>query len=267
MGLWQAIVLGVVQGVTEFLPISSSAHLILIPKLTGWPDQGLAVDVAANTGTLLAVLLYCYRELRLMALDTARWLRRPRTLTPGAAFLLKLGLATVPVAIGGLLLQDWVGKEARNVDLIAATSIGFGLLLLAADLWGRKARGLEKLDLLGAFGIGLAQAVALLPGTSRSGATITAGLALGLDRDSAARFSFLLAIPVGLLVAANDLLKVLTGSLESAIWLPMITVAVVAGVTGYLGIHALVLWVRRQSLQVFVVYRLLLGVLLLVLWH
>jgi len=263
MPILRAVLLALVQGVTEFLPISSSAHLILVPYLFVWPDQGLAFDIATNTGTLLAVIVYFRRDL----LDLARGLLRPDGDTvegmPPRRLLWALAIGTLPVAAAGLALSDWVGSAARDPLIIAATSIGFGLLLWAADRLGRRRRDLDSLSLADALLIGLAQALALVPGTSRSGATMTAALALGYRRPAAARFSFLLAIPVGLLATGYDLLKVVLGEVPAGDLLPMAVGLVVAAVSAYLVIGGLLAWLQRQTMTPFVVYRVLLGVVIL----
>ncbi len=267
VSLLQALVLALVQGVTEFLPISSSAHLILVPVLFDWPDQGLAFDIATNTGTLLAVILYFRRDLGQLATGLWRHLRGASEVTvegmPPGRFLAAWILATVPVAVAGLLLADWVGTAGRSPLVIATTSIVFGLALAWADRAGARLRDLATLTLWDALWVGLAQAVALVPGTSRSGITITAALLLGYRRPAAARFSFLLAIPVGVLATGYDLLKVATGEVPAGDLVPMAVGLVVAAAAAYLVIGALLAWLRRQTLLPFVVYRVALGVVIL----
>jgi undecaprenyl-diphosphatase len=275
----RALVLGLLQGLTEFLPISSAAHLILVPRLLGWPDQGLAVDIAANTGTLLAVLVYFRRDLATLVLAGWRGRRSffevaavPETPDDAAGVdAARLGpwlvLGTLPVAIGGLLLADWVATEGREPLLIAWTTLVFGVVLLVAD---RRAvtpgRGLATLRWRDALWIGAAQALALVPGVSRSGITITAGLFAGLSRAAAARASFLLAIPVGLLVAAKDGLDLMRGELPPGGLLPLAIVTVVSALAGYAVIAFLLRFLRDRSLLVFVAYRLALAAVLFVLF-
>jgi undecaprenyl-diphosphatase len=268
MSILRAVVLALVQGVTEFLPISSSAHLILVPYLLGWPDQGLSFDIATNTGTLLAVVLYFRRDLAALA----RGLLRPAEHgevegMPPRRLLWALALGTVPVAAAGLAFHDWIATAGRDPLIIAATSIGFGVLLWAADHWGPRRRELGSLTLADAVLVGLAQALALVPGTSRSGVTMTAALALGYRRPAAARFSFLLAIPVGVLATGYDLLKVATGGVPPDDLLAMAVGMVVSAVSAYLVIGALLAWLERQTMTPFVVYRVALGlVILAVVW-
>lgn len=270
---WRALVLGVIQGITEFLPVSSAAHLILAPRLLGWPDQGLTFDIAANTGTLCAVLVYFRRDL---ASIVTSWWRAPPPPPLGTTAdgpedhrvdAARLGpwllLGTVPAAIAGVLVADWVATEGRDPRLIAWTTVVFGVLLLIAD---RRAsspgRPVSSLRWRDALWMGCAQALALAPGVSRSGVTMTAGLFVGLSRGGAARASFLLSVPVGLLVAAKDCLDMLQGEVPREALAPLVIVTVVSAIVGYLVIAFLLRFLRSRSLLVFVAYRLALGVAL-----
>lgn len=275
MSYLQAVVLALVQGITEFLPISSSAHLVLVPYLFGWPDQGLGFDVATNTGTLVAVMAYFRRELLALTSAGLRSLApRSRTsgsqaprLTEDARLAWAVALGTIPVAVAGLLAYDWVASAARSPTIVAATSIGFGLLLWWADQAGSRRRELESLSWLDAAVVGLAQALALIPGTSRSGITITAGLARGFTREDAARFSFLLYVPVGVLAAGKEVLDFVQEGGGGAPLGPVLVGFALSGLAAFVTIGALLAWVRRQSMTVFVVYRVFLGVAILaVLW-
>jgi undecaprenyl-diphosphatase len=250
--------------VTEFLPISSSAHLVLTSYLLGWRDQGLAFDVALNTATLLAVIVYFRRDLR--ALGAGVWTGRGEVEgMPPRRLAAALAVGTVPVAAAGLAFAGWLETAARDPRLIAAGSIGFGLALGAADRWGARRRELAGLGLGDALWIGLAQALALVPGTSRAGITLTAALALGFRRPEAARFSFLLAIPVGLLAAAWDGLKIARGEIPAADLLPTAVACAVAAVSAYLVIAGLLAWLQKGGLTLFVIYRVALGVAILAL--
>ena len=278
----QAILLALIQGVTEFLPISSSAHLILMPYVLGWEDHGLRFDVVTNAGTLLAAAVYFRRDLASAARemltsasgDSAlggrlRWSRlwRPRLwrprLKPG--LLRALLVASLPALVAGAVFYDWFATVARHPVIIASSSIAFGVLLWWADRVAERQRRLGDLSWGDSLWIGLSQALALLPGTSRSGITITAGLFRGLDRPSAARFSFLLAIPVGVLALAKDLLGLARGRLPAAELLPLALGFAVSAVSAYLVIGWLLAWLRRQDLTVFVVYRIAMGVVILAL--
>ena len=266
MNPWHAVLLAVVQGITEFIPVSSSAHLILVPFFLGWKDQGLHFDIATNTGTLLATLLYFRRDVG--DLVTGFFTGQAKAahggpLGPPRRLAIAIALGTIPAGIVGLLIHDWVATQARNPLLIAATSIVYGVLLWVADRVGRKDRELGDMTLAIAVVIGCAQALALIPGTSRSGITITAALLLGFARPAAARFSFLLSIPIGVLVGLKDAKDLMEERVTAAELVPMVIGAAVSAVVGYLVIAWLLAWLRRQSLTAFVVYRLLLGAVIL----
>jgi undecaprenyl-diphosphatase len=257
----QAVVLSLVQAVTEFLPISSSGHLILVPYFLGWPDQGLSFDVAAHLGTTLAVLAYFRAELidlvgGFFTGAPGRHDFAPRRLG------WSLVVGTIPAALAGLALEATIEARLRSPLLIAGTTLVYGLLLFVADRAGRQQRGLDDLGLRDALLIGLAQALALVPGTSRSGITITAALLLGFTRSAAARFAFLLFIPVGILAGGHDLLKLWRGG---ELWQQIVPVGIaitVSGLVGFLVIGWLLDWLRTRRLTPFVVYRVLLAVVI-----
>jgi undecaprenyl-diphosphatase len=269
MSLFEAFLLALVQGITEFLPISSSAHLILVPYLFGWPEHHLHFDIVTNAGTLLAAIFYFRHDLA-QALSSARrhlpWNAPPREEAADTGLprhlLWKVVLASIPALVAGSLLYHWFATTARHPLIIAGTSIGFGVLLLLADRFASSDRPLGKLGFGGSFLIGLAQAFALVPGTSRSGVTITAARLLGHDREAAARFSFLLAIPVGAAAFVKDLFEVHPEEIQAE-FLPLLLGFVVAGLSAYLVIGWLLEWLRRQTLTIFVVYRILLGLVIL----
>lgn len=256
----QTIVLALVQGLTEFLPISSSAHLILVPELLGWPDQGLAFDVAVHVGTLGAVLAYFYRDVLAILRG---WFG---TLTGHWSTEGKLGwlviAGTIPVGLAGLLGKDFIEAYLRSPIVIAWATIGFGILLGLADRVGKKIRTGDSLNWRDALLIGGSQALALIPGTSRSGITITTGLFLGLTPQAAARFSFLLSIP--LIVLAGGLeTKALLDSGNATLTLHAAVGALLAGVSAYLSIHFFLKLLARIGMLPFVIYRLILGGILL----
>jgi undecaprenyl-diphosphatase len=263
MPLTHAVVLALVQGLTEFLPISSSAHLILAPWVLGWPDQGLAFDVVVHLGTLTAVCVYFRSDLADVAAGWLRGLTRKGEAGPAAKLGWMIVAATVPVGLAGLALKGWVETVARNPTLIAATSIGFGLLLWAADRLGRRARPVERLGWGDALFVGLAQAVALVPGVSRSGSTMTAGLAAGLTREAAARFSFLLSVPVIALSGGLEMVELIRAGAGEATWLPMAVGFVVSAVSAYVCIKLFLAFLKDHGMGVFVAYRVALGVLIL----
>jgi undecaprenyl-diphosphatase len=255
----QSVALALVQALSEFLPISSSGHLILMPRLLGWSDQGLEFDIATNTGTLLAVVAYFRADLARMTRGAVDSLRRRDFDAPEGRLAWALALGTIPAAIVGLLIKEWVSTAARGWQLIAVNAVVYGLLLLAADQLGRKRRELVEIGRREGVLIGLAQALALVPGTSRSGVTMTAALGLGFTRDAAARFSFLLAVPIGVLVGGKQLFDLARGV---PIGVPADALAIgigVSAVAGYAVIALLLGWVRRRSLAVFAIYRLALA--------
>ena len=260
----QLLVLALVQGITEFLPISSSAHLILVPVLTDWPDQGLAFDIAVHLGTLVAVVGYFrQRVLRLVVAGA----RAPFTAEPGTdgrlAWLLVLG--TVPVGLAGLLLQDVVETSLRGPLVIAAASIAFGLLLWWSDRGGGGERDEDSLGWRDALVIGVFQAIALIPGTSRSGITMTAGLLLRLERAAAARFSFLLSIPVIVLSGLLQIVELLAGG-GRVDWATLLAGTVLAAIAAWTCIHLFLQFIERLGMTPFVVYRVALGLVLIALF-
>ena len=265
MELWQIIVLAVIQGVTEFLPISSSAHLILPSEILGWVDQGLAFDVAVHVGTLAAVVWYFRRTL--LQLTTA-WVTDTlhRRIGPDSSLAWAVMAGTVPAGLAGILLNDVIETTLRSGLVIAASTFGFGLVLWWSDLVGRRNRSLDGITLKNAVVIGVAQALALIPGTSRSGITITAALFLGFSREAAARFSFLLSVP---LILAAGLLKTLELAEQGGAtdWGSIAIGAGLSFISALVCIHLFLTFLERLGLLPFVIYRLLLGGLLFViLW-
>ena len=261
----QAIVLAVIQGISEFLPISSSGHLILVPRLLGWPDQGLVFDIATHVGSLLAVLVYFRKELTALLRAVPRLFTR-EALQPGtdAFLLLGLGLGTVPAAVAGLLLSDFVAGAARNPRLVAINLIVFGLLLGVADRVGRRTLEIAQVGWRHVVVVGCLQALALIPGTSRSGVTITGGLLTGLTRPAAASFAFLLYVPVMLLVTAKEIVDLAQGAGAGVGAVPLALGFGVSALTSFAVIAFLLRWLQRRTLLAFVVYRVMLGVLLLI---
>ena len=262
MDILQSIILGLLQGLTEFLPISSSAHLILLPKLLGWADQGLLYDVGAHFGSLLALLIYFRKDLARMA---AGWVD---SFSSGqnreARLVWCLVVATLPICLAGLLFHHVAGR-LRDPLIIAGATVLFGLLLWWADRSGKRQRALDDFHIRDALVIGLFQVLAMIPGTSRAGITITAGLMLGLNREAASRFSFLLAIPAILLASGNELLNV-TFSAIQVDWTALLTVAAVSFISAYLTIHWFLKLVERTGMLPYVIYRLFLGAVLFALF-
>ena len=263
MDIIQIIVLALVQGLTEFLPVSSSAHLILVPVLTSWQDQGLAFDVAVHAGTLTAVVLYFRKELSRMFVQWFASLGGRHSADSRLAWAVLIG--TVPVGLAGLLFKDVIEEHLRSPLVIATTTIVFGLLLWLADRKRHTPKDEYSIGWQYALLIGAAQAVALIPGTSRSGITITAALLLGLNRQAAARFSFLLSIPVIVLAGGLETLGYLkVASLGDAN--DLLIGAAVSAISAYACIHFFLKLLDRISMLPFVIYRLLLGAMLLVLF-
>lgn len=260
MDLLHAVFLALLQGFTEFLPISSSGHLILLPRLLGWADQGLAFDVAVHLGTLAAVVAYLRRELAAMTRDWFLSLAG-RPATPDARLAWWVIWGTVPVAVAGFFVAGDLEARLRDPMVVASTTAGFGLLLWLADARGRRLRDEYSLLWTDVMLIGLVQALALVPGTSRSGITITAGLLLGMTRQGAARFSFLLAVPV-ILAAATLETVMLLGAPEPADWAALAVGAGTSALVAYLTIRGFMALVDRTGMMPFAVYRLLLAVLI-----
>ena len=251
------VLLALVQGITEFLPISSSGHLVLLPRLAGWEDQGLAYDVAAHFGSLVAVVVYFRADLARLAGAWAGSLSGGG-LTTEARLAWAVLVGTIPVGLVGLAFRDSVAEFLRDPLVIAAATVGFGVLLGAADLLGRRRRDVESITLGTGLLIGIAQALAIIPGTSRSGITMTAGLALGLTRSAAARFSFLLSVPVIFLASGVEAVELLQAGTDAS-WGGIATVALLSALTAFACIHIFLGVLERIGMMPFVVYRLLLG--------
>ncbi len=261
MDFIQIAVLAIVQGLTEFLPVSSSAHLILVPTLTGWEDQGLAFDVAVHVGTLAAVVTYFRHELAKMFADWfASLAGKGQTKESKLAWAVLLG--TIPAGLAGLLFKDFIEENLRGPIVIAITTIVFGVALWIADQRGKLSRDEYSIVWFDVLVIGCAQALALIPGTSRSGITITAALLLGMTREAGARFSFLLSIPIIVLAGGLETVDYLEhAKIED--WLPLVLGALLSAISAYLCIHFFLKLLDRIGMTPFVIYRLLLGIVLL----
>jgi undecaprenyl-diphosphatase len=270
MPVHQAIVLGIVQGLAEFLPISSSAHLILVPWVLGWDDPGLAFDVALHWGTLFAVLFVFWRDwIRLVGAGLRSIGDRRLLDTSDRRLFWGLVVATIPGAIVGKLLGDKAEETLRSPLLIAGTMSLMGVLLWAADIAGKKDRLAEQMPMSHAFGIGIAQAFALIPGVSRSGSTITLGLALGYTRETIARFTFLLSTPIifgaGLLKFPKMLREMHSGASPLG-WDGLAAGCIASAIVGALVIRWLLAYLRTRTFAVFAIYRLVVAAGILVLW-
>ena len=267
MSFLQAIVLGIVQGLTEFLPISSSGHLRIVPAFLGWEDPGAAFTAVIQLGTMAAVVLYFRADLWRIARAWVASLRDParrRELDARLGWYLVFG--TIPICVFGLAFKDQIENGARDLYVIGTTLIALGLLLLVAERVSRREREIDTITRRDAIVIGFAQALALIPGVSRSGATITAGLFLGFDRVAAARFSFLLSVPAVVLSGLFELRGVVDGSAEGAIGIgPTAVATLLAFVSGYASIAFLLKFLTTHTTGVFVAYRVVLGAAVLVL--
>lgn len=268
-----ALVLGIVQGLTEFIPVSSSAHLVLLPWMLGWPGSGLAFDVALQVGTLVSAVAYFWGELWWIARGSLGALHtRSEENLLAARVLLLLVLGSVPAAIVGLLLQDPIDRVfhagQRSTFSLVAIAGGLalmGLALFAAERWSTRSRYMEGLRLPHAVLIGAAQALALMPGVSRSGATIGAGLLLGLRRDQAARFSFLMSIPITFGAGLLEGARLARTGLPQNQWGPFLVGIAAAAVVGYVSIRFLLRYLQLHSTWPFALYRVGLAALVLVL--
>jgi undecaprenyl-diphosphatase len=260
---FEAIVLGITQGLTEFLPISSTAHLRIVPAFAGWEDPGALFTAVIQLGTMLAVVIYFWRDLVRITTVWLGSLRRPELRGELDA---RMGwyiiVATIPIGVFGLAFNDQIENGARNLYLIGVVLIVLGLVLLLAEHVGAKVRTLEQVTRTDAIWVGLAQALALVPGTSRSGATITAGLFLGMEREAAARFSFLLSIPAIVLSGLYGLTGLISGD-DDVSFGALALATLSAFIVGYLSIAFLLRWLAHHSTMIFVVYRIVLGSIVL----
>lgn len=264
MTTFQAIVLGLLQGLTEFLPISSSAHLSLTPFIFGWDHPGLAFDVALHLGSLLAVLWYFRKEWKQMAIASVKIVSTRRVESVEQKRVIFIILATIPGAIGGLLLEEKAETVFRAPVITAIALMVMGLILWLVDRFSPQERRIGRMRWLDAVLIGTAQVIALVPGVSRSGSTITAGRALRLDRQSAAVFSFLMSMPI---IAAALVLKLPDVLAQEEIGFQVVVGVVSAAVSSWLAISVLLRYVSRHSYGIFALYRLVLGIAVLgVLW-
>ncbi len=262
MTVWQGIILGVLQGLAEFLPISSSAHLALTPWILGWESPGLAFDVALHVGTLAAVLWFFRAQWVALARATWRIVLTRRIETEDEKRVLFLVIATIPGGIGGLLLAEYAETVCRTPALIATTLIIMGVILWAVDRFAPHTRPLGEMRWTHALLFGLAQVLALVPGVSRSGSTMTAGRAMGFHRESAAVFAFLMSMPITAAAAAYEVPKALA---EGGLGAPIVAGVIASGLSGWLAISVLLKYVARHGFGVFAAYRIALGLAVLAL--
>ena len=261
MTVFQVVVLAIVQGLTEFLPISSSGHLVLVPVFFGWTDQGLEFDVAVHFGSLLAVLLFFRNDIRALLRGGIQVLGA-NVESIESRLALGIALGTIPAALAGLTLAGWIEANLRSPTVIVFTLSGYAVLMILADRLGRRSREISSLTIKEAVLIGIAQALALVPGTSRSGVTITTAMALGFERQDAARFSFLLSVPVILLATVFSLVGLINSDAAVA-WGQLSIGVLVSGIVAYLSIEFFMRFVSRIGLMPFAIYRLALAAVIL----
>ncbi len=253
--------LAIVQGLTEFLPISSSGHLVLVPYLVEWTDQGLAFDVAVHFGSLIAVCLFFREDIMGLLRGGVRILGGDLK-SPQSYMALAIALGTIPAAAAGLFFASWIENNLRDPSIIVYTLAGYGILMALADRFAKREKGIAEIRISDALVIGVAQALALVPGTSRSGVTITAGRLLGFERQDAARFSFLLSAPVILLATVYKGAELVLGDTVVA-WGQLALGVVVSAIVAYLSIEFFMRFVSRIGLAPFAIYRLALAGLIL----
>ena len=265
MPFLQILILAAIQGITEFLPISSSGHLILVPNFIGLVDQGLMMDVAVHVGTLAAVIIYFWRDILGMVMALFRIFQQManhRKFDEEFWLLCKLVIATLPTIMAGFYVNKYMGADLRTLELIGWTTLSFGILLFIADKINMTVRKMEHISFRGAFFIGLMQAVALVPGTSRAGITMTAARFLGVERQDAARFSLLLSIPT--IIGAGVLKGFELSETENTVLIyDVLMLAGFSFLFALVAISLLMVWLRRASFTPFVIYRILLGCMLL----
>jgi undecaprenyl-diphosphatase len=268
MPLLHAIILGIVQGLTEFLPVSSSAHLIIVPWILGWDDGGLTFDVALHVGTLAAVILFFFRDwVQIIAQGFGLSAGNDQALSKNRGLLWLLVAGTIPGAIAGALFEKQAENALRSPYIIATAAIVVGLIMWLADSAGRKQNDISCISLIDSLTVGIAQAFAIIPGVSRSGSTIAAGLFRGLDRPTAARFSFLLSTPIIAGAAAKRAWELMRhgGGLPHDMQIAFIAGILVSAITGCLAIAFFLTFLRRRSLALFVWYRVVFGIIVIAL--
>lgn len=267
MNLFRAVVLGIVQGLTEFLPISSTAHVKVVPVVLGWGDPGVAFTAVIQLGSIAAILWYFWDDLRQVVGGMIRAIGAGKYDSPDFRLGLGILLGTIPIVVCGLAIKifvpDFDNSPIRNSSTIAIVSIVMALLLAAAEMVGDRKRSFDALTMKDGITMGLAQALAIIPGVSRSGSTLTAGLFMGLERSTAARFSFLLGIPAITLAGLVELQGLLDGGMGSIGWVPLVGGLVAAVVSSYLAIFWLIRFLKQHSTWVFVWYRLAFGIVIL----
>ena len=264
---FKLVVLGIVQGITELLPISSTAHLRIVPGLLGWPDPGSAFSAAMQLASLVAVLTYFWSDLRNLARGTYQAIAQSNYMSFSFRLTVGLLLGTVPIIIAGLLLKKVLNacnSPLRSLIVVGMASVAMSLLLALAEIYGKRKRDFKRLTPIDGILVGIAQAFALIPGVSRSGSTLTAGLFLGMERETAARFSFLLGLPAVVLAGIVELHLLFKAGLDFSGWLSLLIALTSASISAFIVIYGLLHFLERQSTWIFVWYRLLMGLFLIV---
>ena len=262
MDLIQLIIISVVQGVTEFLPVSSSAHLILLPQLMDWEDQGLAIDVAAHLGSLFAVIFYFRKDFRNILINELKTNFKSNYAEIDNKLLWFIILASIPALVVGFVFREIISDYMRNPLIISFTTIFFGLLLWLSDIFGRRYREISSINKKDALIIGFSQILAFIPGTSRSGITMTTGLLLGLDRNSAVKFSFFMSVPIIIAAASYEAINLVQLGNNIDLFNFIVTIFLSA-VSSFFTIHLFLKFLDRIGMLPFIIYRLILGTILL----
>lgn len=262
----KAVLLGVVQGLTEFLPVSSTAHLRIIPSFFGWGDIGASYTAVIQVGTMIAIIMYFWKELAAMTVSFLGSLKSKDFKSKDTRLFIMIMIGTIPIVIFGFLLKDFIRNEFRNMYIVAGSLIFFSVILFIADRYTKKKVSMESLTYKDSIIVGFFQALALIPGASRSGSTISGAFFRNMTREDAAKFSFLLSIPAVFLSGIYELFtqreSLLAG--DTAV-LSLVIATVVSGVVGYWSIWFLISFIKKHSLTVFVVYRILFGLLIIIL--
>ncbi len=265
LGIFKVLFLGIVQGITELLPISSTAHMKIVPSLLGWPDPGTAFSAAMQLASVFAVITYFWKEIQQLSHGTVQAITKMDYRSKPLRIVLGLFLGTIPLVFFGLLFKSSLNacnSPFRRIEVIATASIVMSALLALAELNGKRQRDFSKIKLIDGIWVGCAQVLALIPGVSRSGSTLTAGLFLGMERETAAMFSFLLGLPAVILAGLLEINTLLHAGLDSQGWVVLIVGLVSASVSAFLAIFGLLRYLERQSTWIFVWYRFLMGVFL-----
>ncbi len=269
MGIFQSIILGFIQGLTEFLPVSSSGHLIFIPKFLGWADQGFTFDIFINIGTLIAVIIFFRKKLWAILKSLIQYKSKALEDRQNRKLLVLMLLSTIPAVVAGLTLSDWIETSSRSAFLVGADMIFWGVILGIAEWYANKHAQTQKkqisdVNVKHMTIMGLSQVLAaIFPGTSRSGITMTSGMFGGLSKKTAAEFSFLMSIPIIALAAASDVLKIVKHGTEGIGAMPLFAGLVAALIAGFFALALLTKVIEKWSLKPFVVYRIIVGILIL----